>query len=210
MSERFVTLTWEFIRDKDTTMQEKLILAEIEALSSLEKGCIASNEHFAKLLGIKKQNASRAINGLKQKGYIDIEIVSGSRNHDRIIIVIKMIPGVIKMIPQGNQNDSEGLSKRLETKENTPVNNPNNKESKRKRFTPPTLEEIAFEMSAKCHEPKIEAEKFYDYYESNGWKVGKNKMNSWKAAVRNWLKRSNQYQQPNQQRANYASNEINW
>lgn len=32
---------------------------------------------------------------------------------------------------------------------------------------------------------------FYDYYESNGWKVGRNPMKCWKSAARNWLKRSN-------------------
>jgi hypothetical protein len=208
MSERFVTLTWDFIRDKDTTMQEKLILAEIEALSSLEKGCIASNEHFAKLLGIKKQNASRSINSLKEKGYIAVEIVNGSRNHDRIITIIKMIPGVIKMIPRGNQNDSEGLSKRLETKENTPVNNPINRESKRKRFTPPSFEEVEnYAIERGRHDL---AREFYDYFEAGDWhdKNG-DQVKSWKQKFITWTN----YQKPqstNQQRANYASNEINW
>ena len=31
---------------------------------------------------------------------------------------------------------------------------------------------------------------FYDYYESNGWKVGRNSMKCWKSASRNWLKRN--------------------
>lgn len=35
-----------------------------------------------------------------------------------------------------------------------------------------------------------EAEKFFDYYQSNGWKVGKNIMKDWKAAARNWCKRN--------------------
>lgn len=40
-------------------------------------------------------------------------------------------------------------------------------------------------------------EKFYDHYESNGWKVGKNSMKSWEAAVRNWVKNSGKYDPPN-------------
>ena len=32
----------------------------------------------------------------------------------------------------------------------------------------------------------VDAEKFIDYYTSNGWKVGKNSMKDWKAAVRTW------------------------
>ena len=53
-----------------------------------------------------------------------------------------------------------------------------------KRFTPPTLEEV----QAYCTERNnnVDAQRFIDYYESNGWKVGKNKMKDWKAAVRTW------------------------
>jgi hypothetical protein len=40
---------------------------------------------------------------------------------------------------------------------------------------------------------KIEAEKFVNYYESNGWKVGKNPMKSWGAAANNWITNSKQY-----------------
>lgn len=35
-----------------------------------------------------------------------------------------------------------------------------------------------------------EARKFYAYYESNGWRVGKNPMKNWKAAAQNWLSRA--------------------
>ena len=56
--------------------------------------------------------------------------------------------------------------------------------SKAKRFTPPTLEEV----TAYCIERNnnIDAQHFIDYYTSNGWLVGKNKMKDWKAAVRTW------------------------
>lgn len=57
-------------------------------------------------------------------------------------------------------------------------------ESKRKRFTPPTLAEV----QAYCYERNngVDAQRFIDYYTSNGWQVGKNKMKDWKAAVRTW------------------------
>ena len=32
----------------------------------------------------------------------------------------------------------------------------------------------------------VDAERFYDYYESNGRRVGKSSMKDWKAAVRTW------------------------
>jgi predicted phage replisome organizer len=53
-----------------------------------------------------------------------------------------------------------------------------------KRFTAPALEEV----KAYCAERKnnVDAERFIDYYTANGWKVGKNPMKDWKAAVRSW------------------------
>ena len=57
------------------------------------------------------------------------------------------------------------------------------------RFIKPTLEEI----STYCKERNnsVNAEQFVDYYEANGWKVGKNPMKDWKAAVRTWERREN-------------------
>lgn len=42
----------------------------------------------------------------------------------------------------------------------------------------------------------VDAQRFVDYYEANGWKVGRNPMRSWQAAARNWQRREMQYQQP--------------
>lgn len=63
-------------------------------------------------------------------------------------------------------------------------------EHKNKKFIKPTLEEI----KAYCLERKnnIDAQTFLDYYESNGFKVGKNPMKDWKATVRNWERNSKQ------------------
>lgn len=57
-----------------------------------------------------------------------------------------------------------------------------------KRFVPPTVMDTKEYMFERGGGSDLEAEKFNDFYESNGWKVGKNKMKCWKAAVRNWLK----------------------
>lgn len=57
-----------------------------------------------------------------------------------------------------------------------------------KRFTPPTLEEI--EQYCKERNNNVDANKFINYYTSNGWMVGKNKMKDWKAAIRTWESKS--------------------
>ncbi|NCC64484.1 MAG: hypothetical protein EOM15_07495 [Spirochaetia bacterium] len=56
------------------------------------------------------------------------------------------------------------------------------------RFLRPSLEEV----EAYCieRENDIDPIHFHDYYEANGWKIGKNPMKSWKAAIRTWEKNS--------------------
>lgn len=58
---------------------------------------------------------------------------------------------------------------------------------KTKRFVPPTVDEVR----AYCQERnnKINAESFVNFYESKGWKVGKESMKDWKAAIRTWEQR---------------------
>ena len=53
-----------------------------------------------------------------------------------------------------------------------------------KRFTPPTVEEVAQYCFDRVS--TVDPQRFVDYYTSNGWMVGKNKMKDWKAAVRTW------------------------
>jgi hypothetical protein len=54
----------------------------------------------------------------------------------------------------------------------------------RLKFVKPTIEELDKFINANYY--KVDSEAFYDYYESNGWVVGKNKMKSWEATVRTW------------------------
>ena len=53
-----------------------------------------------------------------------------------------------------------------------------------KRFTPPTVDEVR----AYCQDRQngVDPQRFVDYYSSNGWMVGRNKMKDRKAAVRTW------------------------
>ena len=69
-------------------------------------------------------------------------------------------------------------------------------EAKRKNFTVPTVGEV----QAYCQERgnQIDAAHFVDYYEANGWHVGKQNMKDWKAAVRTWER--NQKSKPSGQR----------
>jgi hypothetical protein len=58
-----------------------------------------------------------------------------------------------------------------------------------------TFEQVYEYMAIRIgtEQAKIEAEKFVNYYTSNGWKVGKNPMKSWSAAANNWITNTKQY-----------------
>ncbi|MEE9459647.1 MAG: hypothetical protein V3V84_07790 [Candidatus Bathyarchaeia archaeon] len=58
------------------------------------------------------------------------------------------------------------------------------------KFVKPALydiEEYFLSKQSTCQE----AESFYNFYESNGWKVGRNKMKSWQGAASGWISRNN-------------------
>lgn len=79
------------------------------------------------------------------------------------------------------------LTHQLTTNNNDNTNNDTNNDNNKKinkRFQKPTIEEI--EQYCKERGNSINPLKFYNYYESNGWKVGKNPMKNWKAAIITW------------------------
>jgi uncharacterized protein YdaU (DUF1376 family) len=79
----------------------------------------------------------------------------------------------------------------------------NSKELKKTQsvFTKPTIEEI----KNYCLERKnnVDANNFFDFYESKGWKVGNSTMKNWQACVRTWEQRSNQTKFTNQSQNSY-------
>lgn len=62
---------------------------------------------------------------------------------------------------------------------------PQEKQPAQTKFKKPTKEEIkAFALKEKLRTDCIN--RFYNHYESNGWRVGKNPMKNWQASYRNW------------------------
>lgn len=88
-------------------------------------------------------------------------------------------------IPMVNQRSTQYSIVEYSKVENIKENN------KKKKFVKPTIEEI----KKYCIERKnsIDAEYFYDHYETTGWMVGKNHMKDWKAAIRTWERNSKKY-----------------
>ena len=94
-----------------------------------------------------------------------------------------------KAEPATNQENSAVVPMQKLQPEKKPAQEIQPEKPKRKNFVKPTVEEIA----AFCKEKKytVNAQQFFNYYESNGWKIGRNAMKSWQAAVQNWNTRAN-------------------
>jgi len=174
MATRFITIRVEILHDKNLTMSQKIILAEIEQLAMLDAGCYASNKHFAEMIGSTKSSVSRTISELEKKGYIGTEIINGSRNHERIITITKLVTPPY-------QNVKTPLPKCEETKENIHTNIHN-------KVKTPSVNDIKEYKEEK--RLLIDPIFFFNYYETSDWVDNKGKkVKNWKLKMLSWSNR---------------------
>jgi hypothetical protein len=150
----------------------------------IPRGSFATSyKNLAKEIGISVQSLRTSLEHLKSTSNITHET-----NRQFSIITINNY--------NKYQIDNIQTNKRLTNEQQTINNNiiKNNKEElnkesiskdiQKKVFKKPSIEEI----QKYCNERNnnVDADRFYNFYESKGWMVGKNKMKDWKAAVRTW------------------------
>tara|TARA_R100000908_G_scaffold46352_1_gene22687 strand:+ start:3555 stop:4202 length:648 start_codon:yes stop_codon:yes gene_type:complete len=176
----YAIISAEVRYDKNLTANAKLLYAEITALLNMNGECFATNKYFSNLYGKSVVTISKWISELISNGYVSsiYTYKGGTKEIDRRYLSI--LKGGIK------ENDREGIKEKFKDN-NTSININLTDSNNKGRFNKPTINEIA----NYCIERKnnIDAETFYDFYESKDWKIGKNKMKAWKACVRTWEKR---------------------
>lgn len=115
-------------------------------------------------------------------------------NHNQTITKAEPNPNqtVTKPEPNVNVNVNDNVNENVNVNET--VNEKQKDRPSRAAFVRPTVEEVR----NYCKERKnnVDPEHFISYYESNGWKVGRNPMKDWKAAVRNWEQREKPKEKP--------------
>jgi hypothetical protein len=180
----YVVIPMPVFEDKDLKANEKLLYGLISSLINKEGFCFASNEFLSTKLNISKINISKTLKKMEEKGYIAmVYLRDGAIVKNRKIYIDSRLSQTITAIITNDNgaiiaNDKE-INKAIYS------NRLNKKEIyKEKYFKKPTIEEV----KSYCQERKnnVDAEKFYDFYESKGWMVGKNKMKDWQACVRTW------------------------
>ena len=176
----YAIISAEVRYDKNLSANAKLLYGEITCLTNENGFCFATNRYFADLYDKSKVTISKWISELVSSGYLSTSYTykEGSKEIDKRYISI--LKGGIK------ENLKGGIKENFKDN-NTSINNTSiikEKIIKRKNFIVPTIIEI--EDYCRLRSNEINAEQFYDFYQSKGWMVGKTKMKDWKAAIRNW------------------------
>ena len=176
--------------NKDLKIIEKLFLVEIESLDN--DGCWASNKYFADFFNISKGRCSQVISSLEKKNLISIEFIREDKViKKRIIRVFNKLNRVFNNGEEGIKYSKGGYLEN-DKENNTITNNTNNNITTKARFKKPSIDEVKLYIEERGN--IIDANRFYNYYESNGWKVGRNKMKCWKSACRGWESRAEKTQ----------------
>ena len=204
-------LDWEWHDDPNTLSVwiHLLLMASFRPSAwkgiSLQPGqIITSRASLAKETGLSERQVRTSLNRLKTSYCLTIETTS---KYTLISINNFMFfQGIQDENDQktDQQNDQQATSERPVNDQQATSERPandhivrrkecievkNTVDSARKRFTPPTIEE-AISYFAEKGESSSEAQRFCDYYTSNGWRVGKNPMKDWRAAASGWISRN--------------------
>ena len=193
----YVVMSKEHFKEKEMSLKAKGLLSEMLALPDNWEYSIAG------LVAINKENETsikNTLEELKQFGYLKItKLLPNQTKTGRI----EYIYDIFEKKQEGKKQEVENLGVEFLGVENQgqynnnilnnkELNNKNiikEKEIKRKVFEKPTIEKIQEYCSERDN--GINANAFYDFYESKDWYVGKNKMKDWKACIRTWEQRSN-------------------
>ncbi len=195
------------LKDKGKLMYKDRIPYNVEMLAKLTRhnvDVVRSAINIFQEMGIIEILDNGAIFMMDIENYIGKSSTEADRRraYDRRIAAEKKL--LVEKSPEKSHAyiDIEldiDIDKELDIKEKV-------KKEKISRFKKPTVDEVR----AYCVERNnsIDAEHFIDYYESNGWKVGKNSMKDWKATVRNWEKRNSTSTSSKVSKQKYTTEEL--
>ena len=140
---------------------------------------ITGRKSLAEELGFSEQSIRTSLNKLKSTNEITIK----TTKKYSLITIVNYEKYQTYDLESTNKSTNELTNNQPTTNQQLTTN-----KNEKNKFIKPSLEEIDSYIKEKDYE--VDPEYFYSYYESNGWKVGKNKMKSWKATLSTWNKRT--------------------
>lgn len=187
--------------DKRIPANAKLLYGEITALCGVEGFCWARNSYFEALYDVSDKTVRRWINALEEAGYITVNVEYEEDGKTVIRRCISISATNVANVPTPGQKCPQGTDKNVPTPpdKNVRLYNENNtdrilQENNRESIAPPLrtfAKPTRDDVVAYCKEKKydVDADVFLGYYDSVGWRVGKNAMKDWHAAIRSWAAR---------------------
>lgn len=151
---------------------------------------VISYASFMKGTGLTRPSVASSIESLtKERKYVTRKQAGQSFNYS---ISSSLISKLVKQLNQLSSLTRSSLAAKPEVvKQLNPLKKALKKErnnipaEKAARFKKPTVEQIReYFQDRNAYD---EAQAFFDYHESKGWKVGTEPMKNWKAAVRTWI-----------------------
>lgn len=131
-----------------------------------------------KLLGVQDDKTYEPVSGCTQNGYtLDTTCIQPVSKLYTQVRLGKVRLGKVSLESDADKSAMSGKATTTTTKA----------DHKSKKFKKPSIEELQAYITEMGY--TFSANHFFDYYESNGWKVGRNGMKSWKAACANWQRR---------------------
>ena len=146
-------------------------------------------EPVQKLDGEQSKKQTSAVQLMNKNRPVNEQVVNRCRplNEQELVPYINNTNSInnINSVYGGEQAQKTDELKNFDRKENEEKEKLRQK--KKKLGEIPTSQEV-YEYFALQQYPSVEAEKFHNYFSSNGWLVGgKTKMKDWQAAARNWI-----------------------
>ena len=187
--DRIVKGIWipiEIWQNRSLSWNEKILLMEIDSFTAKDRECYISNEYIAELLGVSVSWASKCLSHLLELGLVRVVKFDGRKRY---------VESTIQFKADLNESSMQDGIKVPHTDNNEYININNNSLYKKgsSRFQKPTIEEIRQYCMEKGY--NVDAEQFFNFYESKGWVVGKSPMKNWRAAVSTWNKREKEVPQ---------------
>ena len=187
--DRIVKGIWipiEIWQNRSLSWNEKILLMEIDSFTAKDRECYISNEYIAELLGVSVSWASKCLSHLLELGLVRVVKFDGRKRY---------VESTIQFKADLNESSMQDGIKVPHTDNNEYININNNSLYKKgsSRFQKPTIEEIRQYCLEKGY--NVDAEQFFNFYESKGWVVGKSPMKNWRAAVSTWNKREKEIPQ---------------
>lgn len=119
-----------------------------------------------------------------QRGESDIEFIQSIIDEAKEFSAKKSRAAKVRWDAVHSDEDAPHSTSMPETVTEAEAEQKDKTVTKRKRFSPPTQKEV--EEYCLSRNNGVNHIKWFNHYTANGWKVGKNKMKDWKAAVRTW------------------------